>query len=98
MNRYVFNATWRDEGENLVVFEIRANAFCHRMVRSIVGFLVDVGLRKRPPSDTRFVMASRNRQHGSPVAPAHGLVLWDVGYDGVRVHTPTFGTRASEQS
>lgn len=98
MNRRVFEAKWTEEGEGLVVFEIRANAFCHQMVRSIVGFLVDVGLRKRPPSDTRFVMASRNRQHGSPVAPAHGLVLWDVGYDGVRVHTPTFGTRASGQS
>lgn len=90
MHRRVFEAKWTTEGEGLVVFEIRANAFCHQMVRSIVGFLVDVGLGKRPPSDTRFVMLSKNRQHGSPVAPPHGLVLWDVGYDGTRVHTPTW--------
>ncbi len=86
MNRYVFDATWRQQGEGLLEFEIRANAFCHQMVRSLVGFLVDVGLAKRPPSDTRAVMLAKNRNHGSQVAPAHGLVLWDVGYDGVRIH------------
>ena len=86
MNRYVFDATWRNEGDGLVVFEVRANAFCHQMVRSLVGFLVDVGQAKRPPSDTRAVLLSKNRNHGSQVAPAHGLVLWDVGYDGVRIH------------
>ena len=86
MNRYVFDARWRDEGDNLVVFEIRANAFCHQMVRSLVGFFVDVGLGKRPASDTRAVMVAGDRQHGSPVAPPQGLVLWDVGYDGHRIH------------
>jgi tRNA pseudouridine38-40 synthase len=86
MNRYVFDATWREEGEGVLVFEIRANAFCHQMVRSVVGFLVDVGQGKRPPSDTRAVMLARDRNHGSQVAPPHGLVLWDVGYDGVRIH------------
>jgi tRNA pseudouridine38-40 synthase len=55
-------------------------------VRSLVGFLVDVGLGKRPPSDTRAVMLAGDRQHGSPVAPPQGLVLWDVGYDGTRIH------------
>lgn len=86
MNRYVFSAAWTDEGDGILVFEIRANAFCHQMVRSLVGFLVDVGARRRPPSDTRRVMLSRDRSHGSTVAPPQGLVLWDVGYDGVRIH------------
>lgn len=86
MNRYVFEAGWREDGDSRLVFEIRANAFCHQMVRSLVGFLVDVGQGKRPPSDTRAVMLAGNRNHGSQVAPPHGLVLWDVGYDGVRVH------------
>lgn len=90
MNRYVYSARWtRGEGpgmEGTVVFEIRANAFCHQMVRSLVGFLVDVGTGKRPPSDTRAVMVRGDRSHGSPVAPPQGLILWDVGYDGVRIH------------
>ena len=90
MSRRVFSARWRPgEGpgmEGTVVFDIRANAFCHQMVRSLVGFLVDVGTGKRPPSDTRAVMVRRERNHGSPVAPPQGLVLWEVGYDGTRVH------------
>ena len=90
MNRHVFSARWAaGEGPGMdgtVVFEIRANAFCHQMVRSLVGFLVDVGTGKRPPSDTRAVMLRRERNHGSPVAPPQGLVLWEVGYDGTRVH------------
>jgi tRNA pseudouridine38-40 synthase len=51
-----------------------------------VGFLVDVGRGRRPPSDTRAVLLARDRGHGSAVAPAQGLTFWDVGYDGVRVH------------
>ena len=86
MMRHVFDARWSDAGEGNLVFEIRANAFCHQMVRGIVGFLVDVGLGKRPASDTRLVLVSQLREHGSKVAPAHGLVLWDVGYDGTRIH------------
>jgi tRNA pseudouridine38-40 synthase len=86
MMRYVLDAKWVDEGEGHLYFEIRANAFCHQMVRGIVGFLVDVGLGKRPASDTRAVMVARDRAHGSVVAPPHGLVLWDVGYEGTRLH------------
>lgn len=90
LRRRVFAARWiagdPPHDETTVIFEIRANAFCHQMVRAIVGFCVDVGLRKRPPSDTRAVLVAGDRSHGSQVAPPHGLVLWDVGYDGTRVH------------
>ena len=86
LHRWVFEAGWRDEGDGILVFEIRANAFCHQMVRSLVGFLVDVGATRRPASDMRAVLLGRDRNHGSRVAPPHGLVLVDVGYDGRRVH------------
>ncbi|MEN9792715.1 MAG: tRNA pseudouridine(38-40) synthase TruA [Actinomycetota bacterium] len=86
LHRWVFEAGWREEGAGILVFEIRANAFCHQMVRSLTGFLVDVGATRRPASDMRAVLAGRDRNHGSRVAPPHGLVLVDVGYDGRRVH------------
>ena len=88
LKRYVMQAKWTSNGDGTLTFDIRANAFCHQMVRSIVGFLVDVGARKRPPSDTRAVLYGRDRSHGSQVAPPQGLSFWEVGYDGVRVHTP----------
>ena len=86
MKRYVYLAKWTDNGDGTLTFDIRANAFCHQMVRSITGFLVEVGLHKRPPSDTRFVMLSRNRALAPHLAPPQGLTLWEVGYEGIRVH------------
>ena len=82
MNRRVYTARWIDEGNDILVFEIRANAFCYQMVRSFVGFFVDVGLKHRPPSDMREALLLGDRAHGSQVAPAAGLTLWDVGYPG----------------
>ena len=86
LHRWVFEAAWLEEDAGILVFEIRANAFCHQMVRSLTGFLVDVGSMRRPASDMQAVLLGRDRNHGSRVAPPHGLVLVDVGYDGRRVH------------
>jgi len=86
MMRYLLDLKWTEEGEASLVCEIRANAFCHQMVRGLVGFMVDVGLKKRPHSDAMAVLVAKGRAHGSRVAPAHGLVLWDVGYEGTRLH------------
>lgn len=80
--RRVHSARWRvadDEGP-LLRFEIRANAFCHQMVRSIVGTLVDVGLGKLTPGDVRGIMLAADRGAAGQVAPPTGLVLWEVGY------------------
>ena len=80
--RRVLSAGWRDvDGDGtLLRFEIRANAFCHQMVRSIVGTLVDVGLGKASPGDIRGMLVARDREAAGQVAPPHGLVLWEVGY------------------
>ena len=61
-------------------FEIRANACCHRMVRSSVGTLVDVGAGRRHASDVMMLIRSGERREASPVAPPNGLCLWEVGY------------------
>ena len=58
------------------------NAFCHQMVRSIVGTLVDVGLGKASPGDIRGILVRRDRDAAGQVAPPYGLVLWEVGYRG----------------
>lgn len=79
MRRFVMQSSWRRDGD-VVTFEIRANAFCHQMVRSLVGTFVDIGLGKRPPSDMMSLVRSGRRQDASPLAPPHGLCLWEVGY------------------
>ena len=66
--------------ERLLRFEICANAFCHQMVRSIVGTLVDVGSGKLLAGDVPAIIAARDRSSAGSVAPPHGLTLWEVGY------------------
>ena len=84
MTRRVNSAEWRvvpGDHPGLLCFEIRANAFCHQMVRSIVGTLVEVGLGKLHAGDVRHILLQRARRTGGSVAPPHGLTLWEVGYE-----------------
>ena len=83
MTRRVLSATWSEvpgDVPGLLRFEIRANAFCHQMVRSIVGTLVDVGLGKLHAGDITTILRTKSRLAAGTVAPPHGLTLWDVGY------------------
>jgi tRNA pseudouridine38-40 synthase len=65
-------------------FEIAATSFCHQMVRSLVGTLVDVGTGSRNVLSFRETLEALDRSTASAVAPPHGLVLWDVDYRGTR--------------
>jgi tRNA pseudouridine38-40 synthase len=71
-------------GPSLLRFEITASSFCHQMVRSIVGTLVDVGLGRRPAESVVATLAARDRNAAGQVAPPSGLVLWSVDYRGER--------------
>ncbi len=64
----------------LVVVGVEGPAFCHQMVRSITGCLVDVGRARRPVEWVGEVLAARNRQAAGAVAPPHGLTLTAVSY------------------
>jgi tRNA pseudouridine38-40 synthase len=78
--RRVTEAGWREGGDGVLRFEIRANAFCHQMVRSLVGLLVDVGRGRRRAGDVLTVLRARDRSHLGNIAPPTGLCLWEVGY------------------
>ena len=80
MVRRVLRAEWHDAGDGLLRFEIRANAFCHNMVRSIVGTIVDVGLGRKHAGEVLAILRAKNRAGAGAVAPPQGLTLWEVGY------------------
>lgn len=71
-------------GPGLLQFEISATSFCHQMVRSIVGTLVDVGLGRRSVESTGTTLAALDRNAAGQVAPPTGLVLYSVDYSGDR--------------
>ncbi|QAY64945.1 tRNA pseudouridine(38-40) synthase TruA [Xylanimonas allomyrinae] len=64
----------------LVVARVVADAFCHNMVRSLVGASIAVGEGRRPVAWPAEVLASRRRELNAAVVPAHGLVLEEVVY------------------
>lgn len=80
MVRRVQDARWEEGPDGLLWFWIEANAFCHQMVRSIVGTLVEVGEGRRRPGDLLGTIAARDRHAAGRMAPAHGLTLWSVTY------------------
>ena len=73
-------ADWSDPGDGRLVFDIEATSFCHQMVRSVVGMLVEVGLGRRKAGEIMSVLAARNRSAAGPVAPPAGLCLLEVKY------------------
>lgn len=78
--RTVLEAAWEMDVPRHC-FRVRARAFCHQMVRSLVGFCVDVGLGRVPSDSVGDVIEARDRQRVGTVAPPHGLILWEVGFD-----------------
>ncbi|RZQ64100.1 tRNA pseudouridine(38-40) synthase TruA [Amycolatopsis suaedae] len=70
--------SWRRTGEHLIEATVSADAFCHSMVRSLVGALLLVGDGRRPPGWPVRLLGDRVRD--SAVAPAHGLTLTGVDY------------------
>ncbi len=69
-----------DDPAHTVEVELRADAFCHSMVRSLVGALVAVGTGQRDLDWFTAVMNSPARHNQVVVLPARGLTLEEVGY------------------
>jgi tRNA pseudouridine38-40 synthase len=79
ITRRVSEVAFSQQGE-LLSFDIEANAFCHQMVRSIVGCLVAVGRGKMTPARLFEVLGSPERANLADPAPPAGLSLEIVRY------------------
>ena len=78
--RTLLDLAWARDDAGLVVGSVRADAFCHNMVRALVGSLIAVGEGRQPTTWPAEVMAGRRRDAGVRVVHAHGLTLEEVGY------------------
>lgn len=76
--RQVIELSWRRDADGIIVGTVVADAFCHSMVRSLVGCLIAVGEGRKPVEWAAEVLAGRVRE--SAVIAAHGLTLEEVGY------------------
>jgi tRNA pseudouridine38-40 synthase len=78
--RRVVSAGWVDLEDGRLRFDIESNAFCHQMVRALVGTLVEVGMGKRRAGEIAGILRAHSRSAAGQLAPPHGLCLWEVLY------------------
>lgn len=78
--RTLLDLSWSRGPDGVVEATVRADAFCHSMVRSLVGCLLAVGEGRKPVAWPAEMLAAGARDAAIAVAPAHGLTLEEVGY------------------
>ncbi len=71
---------WHRDDDGVGVGVVVADAFCHNMVRSLVGALIAVGEGRKPARWPAEVLAAAVRDPAVRVMPPHGLCLDEVGY------------------
>jgi tRNA pseudouridine38-40 synthase len=79
--RTITRAEWDFVDDPLWHFYITGNGFLYKMVRLIVGTLVEVARGKIPPQSIKELLGCQQSQYrAGPTAPAKGLTLWEVIY------------------
>jgi tRNA pseudouridine38-40 synthase len=71
---------WARQSDGVLEASVRADAFCHGMVRSLVGATIAVGAGKMQPADLVPLREARKRTSAFRVVAANGLTLVEVGY------------------
>src|SRR5699024_10636684 len=71
---------WHRGSDGVLVANVKADAFCHSMVRALVGACVAVGEGRLEVGDAARLRDERERTSAFPVLEARGLTLTEVGY------------------
>jgi tRNA pseudouridine38-40 synthase len=71
---------WVREESGVLVGTVRADAFCHSMVRSLVGCLITIGEGRQPVEWAGQILSAEERSSSVAVVHAHGLTLEEVAY------------------
>lgn len=78
-NRKIFDARW-DQDEDILSFEVTADAFMRSMVRVLVGTMLDASSHRCSPDDFKKLLQGAPRSAAGDTAPPHGLYLESVSY------------------
>lgn len=82
IRRIVSSRVLWSERRRILVYEVEGSGFLHHMVRNIVGALVEVGRGAMEAGDMDRILSARDRTKAGPTAPARGLFLVHVEYQG----------------
>ncbi len=78
--RTLLELSWERDEAGVAVGTVKADAFCHSMVRALVGCLLAVGEGRRPAAWVGEVLRAGRREGAAAVVHAHGLTLEEVAY------------------
>lgn len=81
--RTIFSSAWQRCGEEFV-YTVRGSGFLHHMVRNLVGTFILLGKATLQVQDITRILEARNRSAAGATAPARGLYLVEVEYEGRR--------------
>jgi len=73
-------------GNDLLVFEIEANAFLWKMVRTLTGTLINLDKANKAEDSMEKILESKDRKKAGVTAPPTGLFLYKIKFDGIRRH------------
>lgn len=89
-NRYIDNAHFfiqKDIWQNdILVFEIEANAFLWKMVRTLTGTIINLDKSNAKEDSLQKILLSKDRTKAGITAPPTGLFLYKINFDGIRRH------------
>ena len=89
-NRYIDDAHFFIQkdlwGNDLLVFQIEANAFLWKMVRTLTGTIVNLDKSNKPENALKEILDAKDRTKAGLTAPPNGLFLYEIKFDGIRRH------------
>jgi len=68
-------------GKPVMVYTISGNAFLYKMVRSLVGTMMTLGLKNENAESFKKILESNDRSRALVTAESQGLYLWRISYD-----------------
>ncbi len=73
-------------GNDLLVFQIEANAFLWKMVRTLTGTIINLDKNNAPEDALKKILETKDRTKAGVTAPPTGLFLYEIKFDGIRRH------------
>ena len=80
--RTIYSIEVKRDEEDMIGIRVTGNGFLYNMVRIIAGTLMAVGMGQIAPEDMGAILEARDRRAAGPTAPARGLTLIRMEYDG----------------
>lgn len=85
-NAHFFTQSFFPDGKEILVFEIEANAFLWKMVRTITGTLIELDKKGGCVDSFKKIIELHNRNAAGITAPSTGLFLFKINFGGIRRH------------